>query len=286
MKQYIPLIIQIALFLLVSSVALRARWRDVLAAANDPKMLGKAVIAVNVVVPLVAVILCALLPLEPAIATGIVIMAVSPLAPLVPGKLLKAGMHASAVIGLYVVLILAAIVLVPATLALLSALFPADATVSPLAIAELIATRVLVPAVAGLVVAEIAPDFAERLAGPFSIAGSLALALILVLILYAQGGQIVSLVGDGAIVAIVLTTVAGLVAGHLLGGPDQVGKTSLALAATTRHPGIALMIANANFTDKRVGLAVMLYLLASVVVGSLYQAWLKRSNAHSAASGK
>lgn len=277
MKDLIPILIQAALFLLVSSVALRAQWRDVLAAANNPAALAKGVLAVNIVVPLVAVIVCSLLPIEAPIKTGIVIMAVSPLAPLVPGKLLKAGMSASEIIGSYVALILVAIVMVPATVALLSAYYSADAAISVAAVVKIVAVGVLLPVAFGLAVAGFSPQFAEKLAKPFGQVGNIAILAVLVLILYAKGGDIMSLVGDGAVAAIAVTTLAGLAAGHFLGGPDRLNRVALALAATTRHPGIALLIAKSNFDDDRVGLAVILYLLASVVVAALYQLWVKRS---------
>ena len=66
LKSAIPLILQVALLLMVGSVGLRARWRDVLAAIGNAHGLLRAVIAVNVVVPLVAVVMCMILPIEPA----------------------------------------------------------------------------------------------------------------------------------------------------------------------------------------------------------------------------
>ena len=52
-------------------------------------------------------------------------------------------------------------------------------------------------------------------------------------------------------------------------------RATLAVASSVRHPGIAMLIANTTFGDKRVTAAVLLYLLVSMVVGALYQAWFK-----------
>ena len=58
----------------------------------------------------------------------------------------------------------------------------------------------------------------------------------------------------------------GLAAGHLLGGPDPENRTVLALSTATRHPGVAIALAAANFPDQKLGpAAVFLYLLVSAV---------------------
>ena len=59
---------------------------------------------------------------------------------------------------------------------------------------------------------------------------------------------------------------------------------TLAIASSVRHPGIAMMLANANFVDKRVTAAVLLFLLVGLVVGIPYKQWIKRTTAHPTAA--
>ena len=61
----------------------------------------------------------------------------------------------------------------------------------------------------------------------------------------------------------------------MLGGPADYDRATLAVASSVRHPGIAMLIANTTFADKRVTAAVLLYLLVSMIMGALYQAWFK-----------
>jgi BASS family bile acid:Na+ symporter len=49
--------------------------------------------------------------------------------------------------------------------------------------------------------------------------------------------------------AVVLIALAG---GHLLGGPELRDRATLAIASSVRHPGIAMLLANANFENKAV----------------------------------
>lgn len=275
-KELITLLVQGSLILFVASIGLRARWRDVVASFGDAMSLMRGIVAVNIVVPLAAVLMCELLPIERATRIGIIIMAVSPLAPFVVAKMMKAGLSASQVIGLYVSLTLVSVILVPATVALLSMIFPVDAWVSVASIAKMVALAVLLPLAGGIIIAETSPAAARRLAPVFAAVGAIVLLLFLVAVLAKTGSQMASLVGDGTLLAIVVTVVAGLLAGHLLGGPNLAERESLAFAAATRHPGIAVLIAKGNFNDQRVLAAIVLFLVTSVVVSAIYQIWMKK----------
>jgi BASS family bile acid:Na+ symporter len=203
-------------------------------------------------------------------------MAVSPMAPLVQMKMWKGGLDTSHAIGLYVALILSAILFVPATVALLGALSPIDASISVAAVAKMVAVTTLLPVAAGLAISSWAPDFARRAAPIVMIMGFIAVILLAVLILYKEGGAMLGLIGDGTLLAIVLTVAVGLVAGHWLGRPNPANSDALAMAAGTRHPGIAALIVHANFNDPRVMLTVLLFLLTGIVMTMAYLLWQLR----------
>ncbi len=275
-KELVPLLAQGALFLIIASFGLRAHARDVLAAMRNTDLVLKGILAVNIVVPVAAVIICSFLPIDPVVRTGIVIMAVSPMAPLVQMKMQKGGLDTSAAVGLYVALILSAILFVPATVALLSALYPAEASISVAAVAKTVAITTLLPLAVGLAVGSLSPEFARRAAPIVMIIGFIAVGLLALLILYKQGSAILGLLGDGSLLAILVTVFAGLVAGHLLGRPDPANSSALAMAAATRHPGIAALIAHANFSDPPIMLTVVLFLLTGVIVTLAYLQWQGR----------
>lgn len=278
-QQVVGILAQVALFSIVASFGLQAHARDVREAFRQTGLIAKGILAVNVVVPAAAILMCSILPIDPAVRIGIIIMAVSPLAPLVPGKMLKGGLDASAAVGLYVALILAAVLIVPATVKLLSDIYPADASISVAAVARLVGVGVLLPLGVGLALATWAPNFARRAAPIASVGGSVAILILVLLILFKEGREILDLVGDGSVFAIAVTVAVGVAAGHLLGRPSPANSNALAMAAAVRHPGIATLIANANFSDRRVVLAAVLFLLTSVVVTACYQRWLLRSTA-------
>lgn len=286
-KELVPIVAQAALGLIIASIGLQARARDVLAAMRNTNLVLKGLLAVNIVVPVIALIICSILPIHPFVRAGIVIMAVSPMAPLVQMKMLKGGLDTSHAIGLYVALILSAILFVPATVALLSALYPGDFSISVAAVAKMVAITTLLPVAVGLAISHWAPDFARRAAPIVMIIGFIAVGLLAVLILYKEGGAILELIGDGTLLAIIITVAAGLVAGHWLGWPNPANSDALAMAAGTRHPGIAALIVHANFTDPRVMLAVLLFLLTGIVMTLAYLLWqlrLQRDHEHGASA--
>ena len=157
-KEFIPYFVQGSLVLILLAVGMQARWQDLTSVLRQPGLLLRGLIVVNVVVPLVAVVVLMLLPVDPpAVKVGIVIMAVSPLAPFLPGKMLKTGAETPFVVGLYVALVLAAVIVVPATAALLSAIFLTDVTIPVSVIARLALISILLPLVAGVIAGTLWP---------------------------------------------------------------------------------------------------------------------------------
>lgn len=275
-KELVPIVAQGALCLIIASIGLQARHRDVLAAMRNTDLVLKGLLAVNVIVPIAALVITSILPIHPLVRIGIVIMAVSPMAPLVQMKMWKGGLDTSAAIGLYVALILSAIIFVPATVALLSALYPTQASISVAAVAKMVAITTLAPVAVGLAISNWAPDFARRAAPIVMILGFIAVLLLAVLILYKKGGAMLGLLGDGTLLAIMVTVAVGIAAGSLLGRPNPANSNALAMAAGTRHPGIAALIVHANFNEPRVMLTVLLFLLTGIIMTLAYLLWQKK----------
>ena len=274
-KSLIPLLVQGSMMVVILGIGLQSRWSDLAFAVRNPRALVGGLVAVNLVVPAVAVILCMLLPVAPMTKVGLVIMAVSPLAPFAPGKMLKTGSDTSYVTGLYATLILASVVIVPLTAALLGNWFDRDVSVPVGVLAKMVLVTILAPLLLGMLISGLW-EGARSWAKPLTIASYLILLPVILLVLYMQGGAILGLIGDGTLAVIVLTVAAGLAAGHLLGGPEPAHRMALAQAAATRHPGIAALIAHQHFDDPQVMLAIILFLLASVVVAGVYSAWARK----------
>jgi bile acid:Na+ symporter, BASS family len=229
--------------------------------------------------PLFAAALAAAFDLNPAVKIALIALAVSPVPPVLPKKQLKAGGRASYAVGLLVAAALLAIVFVPVAVDLLGRAFSLPLYMSPAAIAQLVFMTVLAPLAVGIMVRGVVPRMAERMAQPISLVATVLLVVSVLPIFFTAWPAMVSLVGNGTIVAIVAFSLAGLAAGHLLGGPDPEDCAVLALATASRHPGVALAIASANFPgEKLVPAAVLLYLIVSALVSIPYLTWRRRQH--------
>ena len=268
--ELVPLILETSLVLALVSVGFQGRWSDLAYTVKHPFLLLRGILAVNVLVPLAAVTLSAMFPLEPIVKAGIILMAVAPLPPAVPGKMLQLGAASSVSIGLFVVLVVLSIMTVPLTLALLSAIYPIDVTFAPAAMARLVISSVLLPLLIGLGLGTLFPAFALRAAGLAQALSGVGLLITLILVTIKSWNAILTLVGNGALLVITLTIAVGLIAGRVLGGSEPHDRAALSAAAAIRHPGLAGAIAAANFTDPLFAPVIVMFLLTGLVMTAIY----------------
>lgn len=277
LKELLPLLISLSLALLVFVVGMDAGPRDLTYVLRSPKRLGAALLSVNVITPIVAILMIQLIDISFAAKAGILLMAISPAPPLVPGKVLKlSGGHKDYAYGLYVALILLAVVIVPLSVWVLGRVFRVEVAIPPLAVARSVAIQVLVPLVLGVVVRRIAPGFATH-AAPMLYKVAMVMVLVAVIPLVIKiWPAMMSLAGDGSYTVMALIVVVAMAAGAFLGGRDPDQRAALAAATATRHPGIALMIAKGNYTDPHIVAAVLGFLLISLLVAIPCQAMFRR----------
>lgn len=275
LAQILPLLLKLALLALVFALGLNAHFQDLAWLWKRPGLLLRSLLAMDVIVPLAALLLALFLDLPRHDLIGLLAMAVSPGAPFVPQKQMKLGGRLPYVYSLIVTVSLLAIVTIPLTVALGGFFFPAHAWVAPREIAKLVGLLFLLPLGFGLAVRQWLPALAVRLAKPLALAANALLGVLALLILIRVFPAMLRL-GPLALFAIVLLTVVALAAGHLLGGPHPEDRAALAVASATRHPGLALLVANANFPEERIAAVVLAYIVVSGLASFPYTAWVKR----------
>jgi bile acid:Na+ symporter, BASS family len=276
-QMLIVLAIQLSLILLVFSIGLGATVGDITCLVRRPRLLIRSLLSMNVVMPLFAVVLAKGFDLTPVVKGALVLLAVSPLPPIFPKKAIKAGGELSYTIGLLVATTLVSIVFIPLAMELLQRTFDVQLQMGPARVAGLVLWTLLLPLVAGVAVHHVAPSFAQRSGKPIYKVGGILLLFALLPILVKVWPAMISLIGNGTILAMAVFAAVGLAAGHLLGGPDPENRIVLALSTATRHPGIAIAIAAANFPDQKLApAAVLLYFIVSALAAKPYLAWAKR----------
>jgi BASS family bile acid:Na+ symporter len=275
MPLWISITIQVSIVLVVFAIGLETTWANAISLFQQPVMLIKSLVARNVAMPLVAILLVKAFPVYPAVRGAIVLLSVTPIPPDLPIALPKGSAHASYVRGLLVSHSVFAIVLMPLTVEVMNLVFGAKARFGPLPVAKEIVLDILVPLGAGMALRHALEASGPRLARSIGIVGTLLLLVSIFpsKVVAWQALQVV--VGNGALVALALFVIAGLAAGHALGGPKESDRTVLALATASRHPGLAIAIAAANFpaqTRLATGV-VIIYLLLSQILFIPYKRW-------------
>lgn len=279
MTAVILLVLKASIVLSVFALGLKATFADATFLFRRPGLLLRALFAMGVLMPCLALILASVFDLKPAVRVALVVISVSPIPPVLPKKALKAGGMQNYTIGLLVAAALLSIVVIPIAMEIFQRISGLPLWMGSGAIAVVMLTTILAPLLSGIVVRKIAATFAERAAKPVATVASLLLVLSALPILIGMGRTMFLLIGDGTLLSLSAFALAGFVIGHLLGGPDPHDRPVLALATASRHPAVALAIAQANFpAQKLAGGAVFLYLVVSGILSALYLAWVGRQH--------
>ncbi|MDO9433667.1 MAG: hypothetical protein Q7T84_20425 [Phenylobacterium sp.] len=269
-------VVSASLIALILAVGLDATADDVLYVLRRPKLLFVGVLSVNVIMPVAAGLVIALYPLTPIVKTGIVLMALSAVPPILPGEELKAGATKAYAYGLYTALALLTVIVVPAWVAVVGWIYDVQASVPLATVAGKVGWQVLLPLTIGLALRRLAPKLAAG-AAPWVSKFSMTLLFVGEIPVFINSWpMMMALIGDGTVLVMVAISAIGLLAGHLLGGRDLGERGALALASATRHPGIATMIASANAADEQVSAVILLFLLAGMLTAEPYKRLLKR----------
>jgi bile acid:Na+ symporter, BASS family len=276
LKQLVMLAIQVSILCTVFGFGLKATREDLLYLLHRPSLLGRSLLAVFVVLPIVAVLLVLTFDFPQSVKIVLVALALSPVPPLLPRKETGAGGQSSYALGLMAILSIVSIVAVPLGLEFLNRVFARQVGMAPGIIAGVVVKGTILPLLAGMAVRAFLPGVASRIERPVELIARLLLPAAVVVLFAGAATSVWALVGDGTVVSMVILTVAGLAIGHVLGGPHPEQSVVLALSTACRHPALALTIATTNFPDRQFGAIILMYLIVSGIVCVPYLKWHQR----------
>jgi BASS family bile acid:Na+ symporter len=270
----------LSIWLIALSLGASASAQSAISVVRRPGASLRAFLAVYVAVPAFAVFVAATAPIPAAIKFVLVAMTVGPVPPTLPFKQMKAGGDRDYAVGLLVAASLSSIVLTPLLVSIDAAVLGAQASVRIGHVARIVVLSIGLPLAAGLLLRAASKRFAEIVQAPAQRIGIILLLLVVLLMLGTAWRNILDLLGNGAALAIAATVAVALLAGHLLGGGRH--SASLALAAASRHPGVALVIAQINYPNrtKEIMAAILLFLLITAIVTAPYVRWIRARAAH------
>ena len=276
MHQLSRVIAVVTVIMFVFSLALGVTVQQATWLLRRPGLLLRSVLAALLIVPVVSILLVFAMNASAPVAIAVILLSVSPAAPLMLRKATDVSGHADYAPGLQLVLALLAIATVPLSLHALSILFPTfEVAVTPADVAGQVGRAQLVPLLAGIAFRAAFPGAAGKLARPLGRIAGVLLAMVAVLVLLLQG-KVLLLVGVEGYVAVGAAAATSLLIGHLLGGPDLATRKALAVACALRNPGLALLVIQLNFPGRGAGALVLTYILVSGTLIAAYGAWRRR----------
>jgi BASS family bile acid:Na+ symporter len=267
----------VSIFLMVFALGTRSPTHQATYLLRERRLLARSLVAMYLVLPLLVIVLVVSFALRPEVKIALVALALSPVPPFLPDQQLKLVTHEKYIYGLFVTASLVAILLVPVATWLVETRLEVDSHMTVGEVFGVMLTTVVLPLSLGMIARRSSPGLAARIGPRFSTAGTLLLLAASAAELVSARQGVLSLVGDGTVLAIVAFTIIGLAVGHVLGGPGAEQRTVLALATASRHPAVAIGIALAAFPDEELApTAVILAALVSGVASAPYMAWRKR----------
>ena len=254
----ILLMLRASIILSVFAIGLKATFADATFLFRRPADLLRALLSMNVLMPLAAVAFAAPFDLHPAVKITLLVISVSPPPPILPLKALKAGGTEAYTIGLLVAAAVLSIVVIPLSLEVFEEFIGVSLAIGAGEVAALALTTIVMPLLVGITVRRAVPTTADRMARPIGVLASVLLALSAIPILIGLSRATLSLITDGTILSLAGFSLAGLIIGHVLGGPEPENRPVLALATASHHPAVALAIAHANFPEQTLAAAGVL----------------------------
>ncbi len=274
--QWIGLFATATVFAVMFALGLMLGREQIAAALQRRVVLVAVVFAVVVPVPALAVLAVKAFGLKGAVAAGIVLMAISPGAPVALRRALDAGGDRAFAPALHLAIVMLAVVTVPASVAILDWIFAANIAVTPLHIGRQVFFAQLLPMALGASLRAILPVVAARLEGPLGRLGNVLL-LLLAIAVVVDLPPIIAAVGWVPTVAGVAMTLCALAVGAAFAWRDAEVRPAAAIAAAMRNPGLALVIATVNRAPPDVTAAVIGYALGLGATMVAFVQWSKRS---------
>ncbi len=240
------------------SLGLSLTLQQILNPLRNPGFVGRVLLANFVLVPLVAYLLKTVIPLDPSLAIGLIVLAIPAGAPFLPKLVQVSKGNVPQSVGLMILLMVVTVFYVPIVLPLL---LP-GVQVNPMEIARSLVFLMLVPLGIGLFIYARYRFIANSLQPHMAQASSTSLVILLVLILVLNIQSLLNTIGSGAIIAASVLIGASLGIGYGLGGSAQDVRLVSALGTAQRNNAASMVVAIGNFGDDP-------KVLTMIVVGSL-----------------
>ena len=215
-----------------------------------------------ILVPLIAVGIARIIPLEQPLRIGLVLLSMTAGAEAGPKFIGIAKGNIAFSVALLSLQLIVTIIYVPFVL---SMLLP-EVHINHSALLIKLFVLVLLPMASGMFLKAYHGATAERLGPYLHGTSTVCMIFMVVLIIILNFAEIFRLIGSGAILAGIIFVIISFIVGYLLGGPGQDTRRTLGLMSSARNASIALMIASQVFDNPDVLLMITLTVILMLVI--------------------
>ena len=271
LDRLINILVTITLIEMMVLIGLRVKFADIVSTSRNWTLVARAAVANYLLVPSLTVVLLLLFGVNAMVTAGFLVLAVCPGAPYGPPF---AGIARADVPE---ILAASSAILSPL---LLRVLLPwaADGEapqIDPFGIVGVLLITQLLPLMVGLVTRHWRPQLAERLIGPFALAGTILNLSVMGLILATQF-HMLSEIRVRGFVGMLMLLAGSLIIGWLAGTPSRDNRKTMALTTSLRNVGLGLVIVTGNLAGTQAVSATLAYGIVEVL-GALLVALVWRS---------
>jgi BASS family bile acid:Na+ symporter len=250
----------------MASMGLSLKMPQIIAPLKNARLVILALVANFALVPLVAILITLVIPLDESVRIGLILLSTAAGAPFLP-KLAESAKGSTAFsVGLMVLLMVVTIIYLPLVLPLL---LGGDVEVNPWEIAQSLIVMMLIPLAIGLFINARYEETAAKIQPTFGQASNFALLALTVLGLVLNFRAMVDLVGSLGILAAIIFVLLSLAVGFLLGmvGSSDGGiRSVMGLGTAQRNISAALVVAAQNFDTSVVTYLMVIAVIALVIL--------------------
>lgn len=263
----------------IAAMGLNLTIPEVLAPWKKKWLLSISLVANFIIVPLFALFVLYLFPLDVDLATGLILVAAAAGAPSLPKAMDIIGGNVAYAVGLTMILILVTIFYMPFMLPYLIEGVRVDQSSTAL----YLIVFMLIPLIITMAIRAKIPQAARVL---YPVVDRISdLSIIAVLLIYTialftsdfsvKAGALLGLRGTAVAILFILGSFA---IGYIMGGSDMRNRQVLAFGTGFRNVSAALVVVSANFTDPQILFMVLVIAIFGIIFMMIIGGWLYRKN--------
>lgn len=262
LQQFANLSVLIYIVTTMLSMGLNFFPKQFLEPLKDKILILKSLAANFILLPIITYIILQVIPLEPGLAVGLILMATGAGSPFMLKLVQFMKADTAFAVGLMLILSIVTLFYMP----LVFSIFLPGVSVNPLSIASSLVVLIFLPLIIGTVIKSRYGEIAKTIQPTFNQISNIFIVVVVVLYLGLNYKDFLAVFGTGALIASTIFILAAFIIGYLLGGPSKNTKSVLGMGTAIRNSSAAFVVAVTNFSSEYdvMAMIIVVYMLSII----------------------